>query len=838
MKSKAKGWTLEEISHIDRSIAPEAHSAMYVWHKFWSRKTWNVVSDFIKCYTPPEGIVFDPFSGSGVTGIEAVKNGRRAIIVDLNPIATEISRLTLKPISEIKIMDAFERIEIKLKKKILKLYETKCRKCGFSFSASCFIWDKSKCIEVRYDSCPKCGDRKEKNCKLNDEDKNRLLYISNKKITSWYPQNPLYYPDGKPFKEKQKYDFLHELFTKRNLMALSWLIEEIENETLNNKDIGGFLQLAFTSFLHLCSKMCPISEAGHFTPFSSAWTQHSYWYPSGPHMEQNVWHKFESSIKGHQGLIRAKKESNQYFKEIKIAATVEEVLRGTADIYIHNGSCLDFMGKLPSGCIDYVFTDPPYDSSIQFGELSYLWVAWLKKDGGYLDNIVANEIIRNERQCKDFEVYNSLIRNSFEGIFRLLKPGHFLTVTFHNPTFKVRNSTIRAGTYAGFSFEKIHHQPLARPSTKSLMQPFGSAQGDFYLRFKKQESSPRIIDQSEYDENKFRKIVIESTIKVLAERAEPTPYTIIINYIDPQLAKHGFFQSLSTGLDVKKVLQDALGEEFTLVSSILGGTEGQLWWFKDENRVLRLKEIPLSERVEETVYRVVKEKGRVTFTEVWNRVSIEWPNSLTSDSMSIMAALQIYAKKVRGGYWLMKPEFESRRRDHHEILAILALVGKKKGFDIWIGKKEQSEHPSGLVASDEPLRSLMTINKLNLIQVKDLSTVQAIDLLWIKNNNVISAFEIEATTSMTSALLRGSNLQNEIPKYLVIPEEREEQLSNKMKSPLFAEHFSKDNWRILYIDAIRNAYIKDKLKIDVERLIDMKNIIKKGIKDSEQTEIF
>jgi len=28
---------------------------------------------------------------------------------------------------------------------------------------------------------------------------------------------------------------------------------------------------------------------------------------------------------------------------------------------------------MPEESVDYVFTDPPYDASIQYGELSYLW---------------------------------------------------------------------------------------------------------------------------------------------------------------------------------------------------------------------------------------------------------------------------------------------------------------------------------------------------------------------------------------------------------------------------------------------------------------------------------
>lgn len=93
-----------------------------------------------------------------------------------------------------------------------------------------------------------------------------------------------------------------------------------------------------------------------------------------------------------------------------------------------------------------------------------------------------------------------------------------------------------------------------------------------------------------------------------------------------------------------------------------------------------------------------------------------------------------------------------------------------------------------------------------------------IDLLWISKNTIKAAFEIESTTGMTSALLRGSNLDKDIPKFLVIPEEREIQLQNKMASPLFEQHFINDNWQVLYFDAIRNGYLKYKDKIDLDSM--------------------
>ena len=63
-------------------------------------------------------------------------------------------------------------------------------------------------------------------------------------------------------------------------------------------------------------------------------------------------------------------------------------------------------------------------------------------------------------------------------------------------------------------------------------------------------------------------------------------------------------------------------------------------------QVARLKEIPLTERVEQTVLRSSSRKGRVTFTDAWEAVSIQFPKSLTSDSTSIKEALEQYARPV------------------------------------------------------------------------------------------------------------------------------------------------------------------------------------------------
>lgn len=581
--------------------------------------------------------------------------------------------------------------------------------------------------------------------------------------------------------------------------------------------------------VHLCSRMIAISNplpTSHHTPFSSTgWTQQSYWYAQD-FMEQNVWQKFESSVLGHQGLLKAKTESNNYFSHVKIGTRLTDVLRGSAQVYIHTGDSLDLMKRMADQygpCVDYIFTDPPYDASVQYGELAYLWVAWLKKDKGYVDRILAKEIVRNDRQQKTFDVYHGLLRNAFNRMYSVLKSNGYLTVTFHNPTFKVRNATIYAGVMAGFNLEKIHHQPLGQVSAKAMLQPFGSAQGDFYLRFYKTQTPSAVVRPEEIDETRFERIVVETAKRVLAERGEPTPYTILINAIDPELARNGYFSELLTGMDVRSAMEKHKGQEFILVPTQIGDVKGESWWFRDPSSIPHLETVPLSERVEQTVLRKLQERGRVTFTDMWKAISEEFPNALTTDSTSIREALQSYARQVGHGEWMLKPEYNRRAIDrvHTRMIAILAEIGKTQGYDIWIGRREQSDSLAEAFHDREgQLRQYVSLGSLRKLRnAQNTDDVEQIDVLWLKDDLVANVFEIEATTSMTEALKRGSNVDPGVSKYLVVPQDREDQLLRKLRSPLFGERYQEDSWRCVFFEALEKAYQKEKGKLDITALV-------------------
>src|SRR4030067_3410264 len=102
------------IEHIDYAIIAQAHTPMYLIHKYWARNPHNVGSEYIRHYSKEGEIVLDPFGGSGVTAMEAIKAGRKAISIDLNPMSAFLIENTLAQVSRQEIEDEFRRIEAKL----------------------------------------------------------------------------------------------------------------------------------------------------------------------------------------------------------------------------------------------------------------------------------------------------------------------------------------------------------------------------------------------------------------------------------------------------------------------------------------------------------------------------------------------------------------------------------------------------------------------------------------------------------------------------------------------------------------------------------------------------
>lgn len=120
--------------------------------------------------------------------------------------------------------------------------------------------------------------------------------------------------------------------------------------------------------------------------------------------------------------------------------------------------------------IDYIFVDPPFGSNLMYSELNFLWESWL----GVITN-KKNEAIENKSQNKGLPEYQKLMELCFHEFFRILKPGRWITIEFHNSKNTVWNSIQEALMRSGFivadvrTFDKqqgTFNQVLASGSVK------------------------------------------------------------------------------------------------------------------------------------------------------------------------------------------------------------------------------------------------------------------------------------------------------------------------------------------------------------------------------------
>ncbi len=796
----------QKVKQIDYALVAKMHTPMYMMHKYWARKPHNVVADYIKNYSKPEEIVLDPFVGSGVTAIEAIKSGRKGIGIDLNPISAFMIRCTAMPVDLNKFEEAFREIEKNVKDKINELYETKCIKCGNARTATHFVWKdkeaKEELTEIWY-RCTCHGNTLKK--KPDKEDLKNLEKTEKMKMPYWYPTTRLMY-NGLDFKEgthDPRINSVDKLFTKRNLISLSIIYNEIEK--IKDAKVQELMKFVFTSMLAQASKMIPYSSG--LTTGGPSWKMHRYWIPP-EHFEMNVWHFFTNRFKK---IYNGKQESNQLIQNYKGAKRFSE-LNDDANILIETHNALELKDIIPPNSIDYVFTDPPYGGAIQYFELSTLWASWLKMDLKYND-----EITINRNQSKDFEYYHQMLRAAFKQVYQALKPGKYMTVTFHSADIKVWNSIIKAVVMVGFELEKIIYQPPAMPSAKGQLQPYGSAVGDYYIRFRKPEKE--ILEtEKEIDNNTYEMEVVDAARGIIYERLEPTIYQHILNGIMAEL--QGGRRVPRGAKNIDEVLKEHIGNEFELIpiKDEKGNTIGKKWWLKGMD-ISHFSEPTLSDRVENSVVRVLESNIKVSFDDILQEIFKEYPNALTPETEKIKDVLKEYAT-MSEGKWQLKPELKMNLTEsaHNKMIYFLASLGEKAGFDVWIGKNEQSDSYNKV-----KLESLVSIKKpiWRFVPSTNWDRINQIDVVWHDRGRINFEFEVENTTTITGAISRGSNIPpNHLTRVIVIPKEREKLLYRKMKDPMIGENVIKHNWKFIFYQDLEEFFNKNKgkKKIDFNEL--------------------
>jgi adenine-specific DNA methylase len=458
---------------IDCAIPPQRDCARYKMHKYWAGKPWYVVAEYIRHFTREGDIVLDPFCGGGVVGCEALINRRRTVLNDLNPMAVFIAKNTCRSPVDLELFLAeLKKIEARIKDKIMDMYRLreKCPICGEYLYARHVVRGPAKNGAWIVDARCRNGHGRGFNVRrlLTEEEKSDISRIEDAAIPFWHPDGEL--PDGREIMRLKSAGIthIHQLFTRRNLVALSMVHHEIRQIT--DEAVRDLMLTAFSNTLLHASKL----KSEDLRPMSA----NSY-YCMGDWIEENVWERFENRILWRWGVLEGKRETNRligdYFKPVREFFGMEK--EGT--FLLLNRPAQD-LSNLPPESVDYCFTDPPYGGSIQYGELTLLWRSWLGMD----DSFIKDEIIINTFQNKDERAFENMLKKAFSEVYRVLKPGHWLSVTFNNRTPGVWSALLNACRAAGF--EKVNVVPQ-KPLSKSFVQSWSrySLKRDLILNFRK-----------------------------------------------------------------------------------------------------------------------------------------------------------------------------------------------------------------------------------------------------------------------------------------------------------------------------------------------------------------
>jgi 16S rRNA G966 N2-methylase RsmD len=194
--------------------------------------------------------------------------------------------------------------------------------------------------------------------------------------------------------------------------------------------------------------------------------------------------------------------------------------------------------QIPDNTIDYIFTDPPFGSNIMYSELNFIWESWL--------NVFTNEkreAIVSQLHGKNLLDYQQLMSNCFLEDCRILKPGRWITIEFHNSKNAVWNSIQEAIQSAGFVVADVRVLDKKRDSFNQVKEASQAIKQDLVIsaykpmgEFRKKFSQDIGSEETVWDFvrqhlEKVPKVVIQDDkIKIVTERQAYLLYDRMVAY--------------------------------------------------------------------------------------------------------------------------------------------------------------------------------------------------------------------------------------------------------------------------------------------------------------------
>ena len=500
-------------------VSEGKNNPIYNAHSYHTKVPHPAIMRYILHYTQPGDIVLDGFAGTGMTGVAAqmcgkcdidLKNkieeefqkleykkpvwgARHAILGDLSPVASFIAYNYNTPVNAKRFELEAKKILSEIEKECGWMYETRhtdgsigkinyvvwsdvfiCPDCGGEIIFYDAAVDKEKGEVKEEFACPICGAKhtkkqvskamqtvfdkalnktiqqaktvpvliqyvdtkgKRHEKKPDNFDFELINKIENSDIPYWYPKEEMC-EKGERWGDTWRSGIhvgitnVHQFYTKRNLYVLAFIRNRLNDK---NKILNVFDSIdAF-----LTSKLVRYNQ-GKRGNGNLAGTL----YIPSLIAESNIFKIFNGKL---DDFIKAyEKLGGQNLTSITSA---------------ENSNIID-------NSIDYIFTDPPFGENIMYSELNFLQESWLKVKTNNKE-----EAIENYTQNKGLLEYQNIMQKCFAEYYRVLKPGHWITIEFSNTAASVWNSIQLGLNRVGFVIANVSSLDKQQGSFKAVTTP-------------------------------------------------------------------------------------------------------------------------------------------------------------------------------------------------------------------------------------------------------------------------------------------------------------------------------------------------------------------------------
>lgn len=440
-----------------KTTIPTTKNPLYNTHLYWSQKSYNIIDSLISHLSSEGDVVFDPFMGSGVTVLEAIKNNlnRIGIGCDVNEMSRFISDNVLNHIPNAKLGQVFENFEKKLSK-LDSYYETYCPTCGQIGLISKVVFDKPNRTEnvfsikaISY-NCPNCG-KLVKEASKEDYKKFSTMqcgkFVTNTKLI----QNSKIAVGAS--------DKISDIFTPRNFSVLNEIVGYINTSTEQS-----LLKYLLMSILHLAK----ITD----THSNSQWP---LWIPKNNCVEKNILDLLRRKMKS---FPIAQKYIIENYSNSHIPSTFAELTTNDA-LVLTKGSQYITDVEVPDDSVSLIITDPPYMDQVMYSEYMQLYHPFIGIGFNIEDEIIVSSAPERRR---DKEKYFTLLFEVFQICKSKLKENHIMCLFFHDSNLDVWVRLMDILESNGFRFISQEHIKKSK-TVKNILSPKKSLSGDAVLFF-------------------------------------------------------------------------------------------------------------------------------------------------------------------------------------------------------------------------------------------------------------------------------------------------------------------------------------------------------------------